>query len=305
MAARSPLVRYSADIRPVAWVLLAATLTVSPLVLASVAPFGYVPGIGGLTVIWFASLYARCRGPYSQHNHAHLPVFSSRAWNTAYDAVLTFVTGYPTALWELHHNIGHHRNFLEPETDVASIYDPRTNRPYSRLWYTIRGNGTIHRDALRIAKAEAARGKPKLLHKLWLELAIQAIVLGALLALNAKLTLAFVVGPNLLAAALVWWESYVHHLGVPGTGIYDGSVTTTGKRFNHVNFNIGFHTAHHEKPTLHWSLLPQRTDVIAAKIPEVCWRGNSPGPGALVSRGEPGVDASPVTLVAHSGQVAS
>jgi len=74
---------------------------------------------------------------------------------------------------------------------------------------------------------------------------------------------------------------------VPSTGIYDGSVTTTGARFNHVNFNIGHHTAHHEKPTLHWSLLPGRTDVIASKIPEVCWRGASPGPGGLAGAKEP------------------
>jgi beta-carotene hydroxylase len=283
MAARTQFFRYSTDVRPVAWVLFAAALSVSPLVLARFyTPATQVEAVGELTAIWLVSLYARCRGPYSQHNHAHLPVFGSRALNTVYDAVLALITGYPTALWELHHNIGHHRNFLEPETDVASIYDAKTGRPYSRLWYTIRGNFTIHLDSFRIAKAEAARGKPKLLQKLSYELVIQALVMAALLAWNAKLTVLFLVIPNILAAALVWWESYVHHLGVPSTGIYDGSVTTTGKRFNHVNFNIGHHTAHHEKPTLHWSLLPGRTDVIAEKIPEACWRGETPGPGKLL-----------------------
>jgi fatty acid desaturase len=290
MAARALTFRYSTDVRPVAWVLFAASLSVSPFVLAHF----HSPAAWELTAIWFVSLYARCRGPYSQHNHAHLPVFGARALNTAYDAVLTLITGYPTALWELHHNIGHHRNFLEPDTDVASIVDPKTGRPFSRLWYTIRGNFTIHRDSFRIAKAEGARGKPKLLQKLWFELGVQAIVLSALFVWDAELTVLFLVLPNILAAGLVWWESYVHHLGVPNTGIYDGSVTTTGKRFNHVNFNIGHHTAHHEKPTLHWSLLPGRTDVIAAKIPEACWRGESPGPGALV------LGATP-TLVADVG----
>jgi fatty acid desaturase len=278
MAARTRFFRFKSDVRPVAWVSLAALLSVSPFLLSLAHP----PAIWELVGLWFASLYARCRGPYSQHNHAHLPVFGSKALNTAYDSVLTLITGYPTALWELHHNIGHHRNFLEPADDVASIVDPKTARPYSRLWYTIRGNLTIHRDSFVIARAEATRGRPKLLRKLWLELGVQAVVLSALFVWDFKLTVVFLVIPNLLAGALVWWESYVHHLGVPGSEIYDGSVTTVGKAFNHRNFNIGHHTAHHEKPTLHWSLLPARTAVIAAKVPAVCWRGESPGPGGLL-----------------------
>jgi fatty acid desaturase len=291
MASRTLFFRYRSDVRPVAWVLLAAMLTLLPFVLTPVMtqrlgmPTPHVVGV--LTVVWFVSLWARCRGPYSQHNHGHLPVFGSSLLNGLYDAVLTFITGYPTALWELHHNIGHHRRFLTPEDDVASIVDPKTGRPYSRLGYTVRGNLTIHRDALRIARAEAARGRPKLLRKLSLELAVQIAVLGALAAWDVKLTLLAVVIPNVLAGALVWWESYVHHLGVPSTSIYDGSVTTTGKWFNHRNFNIGHHTAHHEKPTLHWSLLPGRTAVIAAKIPEACWRGETPGPGGLLHPARP------------------
>jgi len=301
MAARTLFFRFNADVRPVAWVHLAALFSVSPLVLTQLAPrTGHTPAIWELAVIWLVSLYARCRGPYSQHNHAHLAVFGSRALNTAYDAVLTLITGYPTALWELHHNIGHHRNFLEPGTDVASIHDPKTGRAFSRVWYTLRGNATIHRDAFRIGRAEALRGRPKLLQKLRVELAVQAVVLGALLVWNPTLTVVFLVIPNVLAGALVWWESYVHHLGVPSTGIYDGSVTTTGQRFNHVNFNIGHHTAHHEKPTLHWSLLPGRTDVIASKIPEVCWRGASPGPGGLVAPVQEPRDAREVRPLASA-----
>jgi fatty acid desaturase len=301
MASRTIFFRYNADVRPVAWVHLAALLTLAPFALTQVASrTGQTPALWAFAVLWLVSLYARCRGPYSQHNHAHLAVFGSRGLNTVYDVVLTFVTGYPTALWELHHNIGHHRSFLEPETDVASTHDPKTGRTFSRVWYTIRGNATIHRDSLRIAKGEALRGRPRLLRKLWFELAVQALILGVLFAWKPMLTFSFVVVPNALAGALVWWESYVHHLGVPSTGIYDGSVTTTGERFNHVNFNIGHHTAHHEKPTLHWSLLPGRTDVIASKIPEVCWRGATPGPGGLALPADQPRDPRPVPSAASA-----
>jgi beta-carotene hydroxylase len=279
-----PLLRSLSDLRPVSLVLLAALLSLSPFLLALV----HVPlATWTLVGIWFASLYARSHGPYAQHNHAHLTVFHARPLNAAYDAVLTLVTGYPTALWELHHNIGHHQNFLDPKNDIASIVDPTTGRPYSRLWYTIRGNWMILADSFGIARREAARGKPRLLRKLVVELVLQGAVLSLLLVWNAKLALLFLILPNALAAALVWWESYVHHLGVPGAQVYDGSVTVLGRRFNRANFNIGHHTAHHEKPTLHWSLLPVRTAKILGKIPESCLR-EDPGPGglALPSPGE-------------------
>jgi fatty acid desaturase len=267
------LFRYSIDRRSLAIVLLAALLTLSPFLLlpAHLA-------VWQLGVLWLVALYARSFAPYAQHNHGHLPVFRARALNAAYDAVLTLVTGYPTALWELHHNLGHHHHLLEPEKDVATILDHRTGRPVSRVWYMLRGNWTILPDSFRIAQQQAARGRTRLLYKLVGELAAQVVVLALLVAWNAKLAVAFVVVPNLFAAGLVWWESYVHHLQVPGEDVYSASVTVEGERFNRFNFNIGHHTAHHEKPTLHWSLLPARTAHIRAKIPATCLRG-SPGPG--------------------------
>jgi len=69
---------------------------------------------------------------------------------------------------------------------------------------------------------------------------------------------------------------------VPSTNVYDASVSVLGSRFNALNFKIGHHTAHHEKPTLHWSLLPLRTRAIAARIPPACFREDE-GPGLSVT----------------------
>src|SRR3954452_24354447 len=91
--------RYSADLRSIALVLLAATLSLSPFLLVRAHLAAWA-----LAGLWLVSLYVRSHCPYAQHNHGHLPVFHARPLNVAYDAVLTLVTGYPTALWELHHN---------------------------------------------------------------------------------------------------------------------------------------------------------------------------------------------------------
>jgi fatty acid desaturase len=138
--------------------------------------------------------------------------------------------------------------------------------------YALRGNLLIHRDSIRIGRAEGRAGKRTLLPKLALESGLQVLITGLLLWWNWQVALAFVLVPNLLSAFLIWWQSYPHHKEMPCTGVYDGSMTVESAAYNRVTFNIGHHTAHHETPTLHWSLLPARTAQIRARIHPECFR---------------------------------
>lgn len=282
MRRRRGIFKYPADVWPV--------LVVTAVVGLSFVPFVVDMPLWALAGYWVFMLWARSFGPYAQHNHAHLPAFENRFLNRVFDTLLTQTTGYPTALWELHHNRGHHRHFLTPEKDVATVLDLETGKVVSQWWYALRGNLTIVRDSLRIDREEVAAGRRSLRGKLFTEFAIQTAITIALLAWDPLLTFAFFIVPNATMSWFIWWESYPHHLQVPGTNIYDGSVTVTGKWFNFLNFNIGHHTAHHEKPTLHWSLLPGRTEKIREKIPEVCIRPDT-GPGLLPPQGEPVLQA--------------
>jgi fatty acid desaturase len=258
------VLKYRIDAGPVALVVAVSAL--------ALVPFALSPPLWATVAIWALVFYARTFTPFAQHNHAHLPVFNWAPLNHLYDALLAQNTGYPTALWELHHNRGHHRHFLTPDRDVAATTYPGTTRVMSRLTYALRGNLLIHRDSIRIGRAEGRAGKRTLLPKLALETALQSALTLALLFWNWPLALAFVVVPNLLSAFLIWWQSYPHHLEMPCTQVYDGSMTVESPRYNRVTFNIGHHTAHHEKPTLHWSLLPERTAQIRERIHPDCFR---------------------------------
>ncbi len=256
--------RYPVDALPVAVVVGTTAL--------GLAPFVFHLPLAAVIGAWLLALYGRTFCAFGQHNHGHLPVFRSWLLNRVYDALLTQNTGYPTALWELQHTRGHHRHYLEPDADVARITYPGTKTVMPRLLYAVRGNLTVHRDAIRIGLAEGRAGKPTLLPKLAFELALQLAVLGGLLFWNAPLAIAFFVVPPALTAFFVWWESYTHHLGTQPTNVYDASMTVESRAYNRVTFNIGHHTAHHEKPTLHWSLLPQRTEKIRERIHASCFR---------------------------------
>lgn len=257
--------KYRADVLPAALVVAVSAL--------ALAPFLIELPLWAMLIAWAVVFYVRTFCAFAQHNHAHLPVFNSTLLNRLYDSLLAQNTGYPTSLWELHHNRGHHRHFLEPDRDVAAITYPGTTRVMSRWMYALRGNLLIHRDAIRIGLAELRAGKKSLLPKLAVETALQFAVAGLLLTWNWQLALAFVVVPNFLSAFLIWWQSYPHHHEMPCTEVYSGSMTVESEAYNRVTFNIGHHTAHHEKPTLHWSLLPARTAQIRERIHPECFRG--------------------------------
>jgi fatty acid desaturase len=258
------LFKYRVDVGPVALVIAVSAL--------ALMPFLFALPLWATLAAWAVVFYARTFAAFAQHNHAHLPVFNWAPLNIAYDGLLAQNTGYPTSLWELHHNRGHHRHFLEPDRDVAAITYPGTTRVMSRAMYALRGNLLIHRDSIRIGLAEGRAGKKTLLPKLAWETALQALLTGLLLVWNWPLALAFVVVPNVMSAFLIWWQSYPHHHEMPCTSIYDGSMTVESPAYNRVTFNIGHHTAHHEKPTLHWSLLPARTAQIRSRIHPACFR---------------------------------
>ena len=266
MDRKSGFLRYSADSVSISVIFLA--------VLSSLMPFFVAMPVWGLA-LWFAAvLFIRSFTPYIQHNHGHLGTFNSKVLNHLYDVLITQVTGYATALWELQHNRGHHRHFLAPKLDPARLTHLKTGKLMSRWMYALRGNLTIFLDSVKIGKSEGRSGKKTLISKLYSETAVQLAITAALFYWSPWMTFLFVVLPNVGTAWFIWWESYAHHLHAPTTEMYDASITIVGDSFNRQTFNIGHHTAHHEKPTLHWSLLPERTEAILEKVPAVCVRGN-------------------------------
>jgi fatty acid desaturase len=256
------VLRYRIDVWPVGLVLLVTGL--------SALPFVHPLSTWQLALLWAAVVYLRTFCAFVQHNHAHLAVFRQKLVNRMFDVILTLNTGYPSAVWQLHHNLGHHRDFLNPERDVARTTHPGSGARMSRWVYALRGNSTILRDAIRIGLSGRGSGYRTLLSKLAFELVIQILLTAGLFFVNPWLALWFFVVPNAFTAFLVWWESYPHHLGLPQTNIYDASMTIEARDYNFLTFNIGHHTAHHQKPTLHWSLLPEQTAKIRHLIHASC-----------------------------------
>jgi beta-carotene hydroxylase len=223
-------------------------------------PFAVELPPAALVTVWLVALVARSIAPVHQHCHAHYKVFQQPVLDAAYDAILALAAGNVTAVWEHQHVRGHHRLYL------GKRGDPANNDRFGggRLRFTILGDALSFVDSLRLADR---RTLPRLVRQQLLQLA----ALAALVLVDPVLALAFFAIPWLLLRWAVFWFSYAQHDRVPMRDVYSGSVTHFGWT-NKLYLNVGHHTAHHEKPTLHWTRLPARTQLIIERIPEACLR---------------------------------
>jgi beta-carotene hydroxylase len=240
---------------------LVPAIAITAGVSAAFVPFTCALPVAALVPLWLVSTVARSIAPVHQHCHAHYRVFGSTALDALYDLILMLAAGNTTAIWELQHVRGHHRRYL-------ASGDPAANGRFGggRLRFTLLGDAMSVVDAWRLAEGDRA-ARARLVRQIGLQLS----VLACLVALAPVLAAVFFVVPWLALRWAVFWFSYAQHDDVPLRDVYSGSVTHFGWT-NRMYLNVGHHTAHHEKPTLHWTKLPARTAQIVERIPASCLR---------------------------------
>ena len=73
--------------------------------------------------------------------------------------------------------------------------------------------------------------------------------------------------PAFLTLTHTAWATYEHHAGEYPTNHYDASKNNLNPLYNFLTCNLGYHTAHHKRPGVHWSLLPKLHEEIKDQIP--------------------------------------
>jgi len=259
------LFRYRLDLAPTLVITGAVALGVAALWLDHVWLWLVVP----------VSFAARLPAPAHQHAQGHLTIFRSAALNAIYDQILALASGHTTAVWELQHSLGHHLQYLDARRDVAGAerfaLARRGPQLARRLVFMVFADALTVPDAWAIAAQFPAKRRRLRVRLAW-QTAAQLAVLAALLAIDPVVALAAFVIPNIVLRWLVGWIAFAQHDGVPATDTYSGAMNHFGF-LSRLLLNVGHHTAHHEKPTLHWSLLPLRTQKIIHLIPPALLRG--------------------------------
>ena len=236
----------------------------------------FVPLLWSIILI-FIVLYCCGTTAAFQHHHGHCAVFKKKKLNQILDSVMSLQSGITPYAWVLHHNIGHHGNYMnqypqqEHETIDASNWTREDGSVMSRWEYVWFNRTRMHNRCSDIGqKAQKIFTQYVLFRK------IHFVVIAALLGLGfwagawlgLLTSLILFIGIPQLMVLFVFETTYDHHSGLFTDDKHEASRNILGTFYNISRLNLGYHTAHHIKPGLHWSDLPEYHSSIEAKIPK-------------------------------------
>ena len=196
------------------------------------------------------------------HNHMHVRTFTSAPLNRLLELVIFLQTGSSPFSGTLNHIVGHHASYDQPARDTLNWRrrDGAMMGRHEFAWKTALGH---YPSCFALGK-----GRPRFRRAFLVYLGLGLGVLGALIAYRPVPALIVFVAPMAVMLYLLKWAAYAHHCGLPYGDDHTASRTHTGRFYNRVTWNAGYHAAHHVKQALHWTQLPAyHARELAAKIP--------------------------------------
>ncbi|MGK7946684.1 MAG: fatty acid desaturase [Microcystaceae cyanobacterium] len=195
------------------------------------------------------------------HHHQHCKFFY-RPWaNRLIELILGLQTGTVGELWVLHHNLGHHVNYLDQSKD-ESAWKTSQGKVMSRLEYSFKVASMAYPIGFRVGK-----NYPKSRQKLIQNILLTLLVLSLLSAINWLNTLIVFIIPMFVLLFMTAYATYDHHAGLDEDNPYLATYNVTDRWYNFFTCNLGYHTAHHIQYGRHWSELPEFHEEIKAHIP--------------------------------------
>jgi fatty acid desaturase len=191
------------------------------------------------------------------HNTIHSPIFHSPMLNRLFSVGLSWGFGAPASGFLPGHNLSHHR-YLGLRKDNVRTYKVRYRWNFlnQALFFFHMVPGILRTEGLFVKNVKGdpdARGW-YLQHRF--ETSLLFVAKAALLIVDWKKAVLFVAIPNVYGVWAIFGTNFWQHDGCDEHHPYNHSRSFTSKLLNYVTFNNGFHAVHHEKPGLHWSLLP-------------------------------------------------
>lgn len=215
------------------------------------------------------------------HHHQHVSTFHYAWANRLLEFMYALQTGVSSQAWVLHHSLGHHLNYLDQKKDESRWARDDGSRmgEWEYSWVT-----TI----TAYPRAWAVSAKHPRQRQIFVVMGIlTALLMAALVAyrpFNGLVQFVLVPVGMLFGTALA---TYNHHSNRDTADHFVACNNIIQRFYNVFTGNLGYHTAHHYRPGMHWSKLPELHAEIEAKIPKeafvepgVPWRFFGPSKGA-------------------------
>jgi len=198
------------------------------------------------------------------HHHQHCMTFKSSALNRLLEVAYGLHTGMTTNLWVLHHNLGHHVNYLDQSKDESRWMRP-DGTTMGVIEYTLDVTFTSYYRAFQVGKRYPKHQRVFLTFS-----ALTWGLVALLVAFNPWGGFFLFALPMLCTVLYTSWVTFDHHAGLHSKDPMHGSYNIMNRWFNRLTGNLGYHTAHHYKQGLHWSKLPELHEQIKDRIPATC-----------------------------------
>ena len=198
------------------------------------------------------------------HNHSHVPIWHVQWLNRLTDMWIGTLQGHPTFLFRPAHVDSHHRFNQGPEDLTRVTQYASDNTLLGYFIFPLRILPALQKLKKRYLASRWLEAR----HEFWwivaLYLPLLALWMGVFW-LNPLKALIYIVIPQLLSLHFLLASNYLQHVHAVAGSRYNHSRNFVGL-INLVWFNVGYHTAHHEKETLHWTLLPAMHRELSGRI---------------------------------------
>ncbi len=257
-----------------------------------VAIYLNVDNVWALLVWSLASIGPKAGVCAFNHHHQHVPTFVQPIFNRALELVYFLQTGVTGHAWVLHHSLGHHVNYLD-QTKDESRWTRDDGTRMGEWEYALITTLTAY------PRAWAVGARYPRQRRVFLGMMIVSFSTMIALIAYRPLAGALVFGLTpLLALFGTALATYVHHSDRGTSHHFEASNNILQPFYNKLTGNLGFHTAHHFKPGVHWSQLPQLHAEIERNVPDaayiepgVPWKWAGPSERATAYGQTPGASA--------------
>jgi fatty acid desaturase len=189
------------------------------------------------------------------HNTIHCPIFRKKWMNKAFQVVLSFTYGHPVSAYVPGHNFSHHKHTQSEKDNIRTTKARFRWNLLNQLLFFYLMSFDILKSEMRFVRKMKQEKPAWYKQYLFESILLNGVRLGLLL-LDWRAFLFVVLIPHQYAAWGIVGTNYWQHEGCDENHPYNHSRNFTGKLLNWFAFNNGYHGMHHEKPGMHWSLLP-------------------------------------------------
>lgn len=194
------------------------------------------------------------------HAAIHTPMFYARWPDFVLGLIYSLEVGYTRHCFKLDHVL-HHRYYLDPAKDTnSSLWHGKV---VGRFRYSFYNLFTVYPRTFGFARNKSAH----VLRSYLLEVAVMLVALAVFTAIDPAKTLVVFGYAMVLGLYGTYYWSHHEHAGLLADNHLHASRNYINPFYNWLASNVGYHTAHHMKPGMHWADLPAYHEQIKDQIP--------------------------------------